>query len=242
MTEFTDRRFVLAGLASLPVLGRPALAADENSETTETSETSESAETPQTEQSIGFVEEFSLGAEDAPLTVIEYISYSCGACGSFHDHVWPDVKKNYVDTGKVKFVLRAFLRNQADLYADMAARCGGERGYYPMTDMFLSTQSTWTRADDHLAAIRKIGRKVGLSSGQLDACYAELPTCFAADGADALTCLKANPFAYALFNKFQAEADEHEVNSTPTFIIDGDKHTGVMPYDEFSKLLDEKLG
>jgi protein-disulfide isomerase len=219
-----NRRTILGGLVTVPVLGAAARAAEGDEEA----------------PNVGYVEEFVYGDENAPLTVVEYLSYSCGACGAFHIHVWPEVKKNYVDTGKVKFVMRAFLRNQADLFADMVARCGGEKGYYPITDVFLSTQSTWTREADILGSVRQVGRRVGLSAGQLDACFADLPGCFSAGG-DALDCLRANPYAYALFEKFQTEADLHKVDSTPTFIIGDEKHTGVSPYEEFAALLDEQL-
>ena len=167
--------------------------------------------------------DIAMGAEDAPLTVIEYASLTCPHCASFHVNTWPKVKENYVDTGKVRFIMREVYFDQYGLWAAMTARCGGEKGYYAMVDTFLKTQREWTSAQDIGAAIQQIGRRAGLSNDQLSA------------------CLSDRDYAKKLIEVYQENAEADGVRSTPSFIIDGELHSGAMGYDEFAALLDKAL-
>ena len=196
-----DRRSVLLSVAALPLLQLPALA-DEKGYATE---------------------DVVVGDEAAPLVVYEYISYTCPACANFHRSIWPQVKENYVDTGKVKFVVRDFYRNTPDLLVGMTARCGGPKGFYPMADVYLSTQATWTRAPDVNDAVRQIARKAGLSNTRIDA------------------CLTDEEYARTLVDSFRANMETHGVRSTPTFIVNGDRHEGFSSYEDFAKVLDAAL-
>ena len=164
-----------------------------------------------------------LGDPDAPLTVIEYASFTCPHCGSFALQTFPQVKEQYIDTGKVNFILREVYFDQYGLWASMVARCGGEKGFYPLAETFLSTQSTWTRADDIGHAIQQVGRRAGLSSDRLE------------------QCLSDREFAKELLATYQENREADEVQSTPTFIINGEKFTGAMSFDQFSEILDAAL-
>ncbi|MEM8624950.1 MAG: DsbA family protein, partial [Pseudomonadota bacterium] len=158
-----------------------------------------------------FAEEFAeramgdvvLGDASAPVTVIEYASLTCPHCAAFHEDTFPVIKANYIDTGKVNFIMREVYFDRYGLWASMLARCGGERGFYPMSEMFLKQQRSWTRSDDIAGAIRKIGRVNGLGSDQIDA------------------CLNDEPYARALVERYQAFAEEDGVRSTPSFVING---------------------
>ena len=201
MTFAPTRRGLLLGAASLPLLRLPALADDK-----------------------GYaVEDVAYGDEAAPLTVYEYVSYTCPACAAFHRTIWPKVKEEYVATGKVKFVVRDFYRSRADLLVGMTARCGGPKGFYPMADAYLSTQQTWMRAPDPNDAVRQIARKAGLSNARIDA------------------CLSDEDYATRLVESWQKNMEADSVNATPSFVINGETHTGIASYEAFAELLDAAL-
>ncbi|MEL6768960.1 MAG: DsbA family protein [Pseudomonadota bacterium] len=164
-----------------------------------------------------------LGAEDAPVTVIEYASYTCPHCAAFHRDTFPAIKEKYIDSGKVKFIMREVYFDRYGLWASMVARCGGERGFYPISEMFLKQQASWARADDVAGEIRKIGRVNGLSTQQIDA------------------CLNDEDFARALVARYQETSEADGVRSTPSFVIDGQLTSGNMGVEDFSRLLDNAL-
>lgn len=164
-----------------------------------------------------------LGQADAPVTVVEYASFTCPHCGTFAKETFPQVRKDYVETGKVKFILREVYFDQYGLWASMVARCGGEKGFYPLAHRFLTTQESWSGAEDIGLAIHQIGRRAGLSADRLE------------------QCLSDREFATELLAEYQKHAAEDDIQSTPTFIINGKKHGGAMSYEEFSKLLDAEL-
>lgn len=170
-----------------------------------------------------------LGSEDAKVTVIEYASFTCPHCGNFHRETWPQFKAAYVDTGKVRFILREVYFDRFGLWASMTARCAGPNGFYPIVDQFLKKQDVWytpyynTAPDQIGAEIQKIGRLNGLSNEQLGA------------------CLSDQDYAKALIEAYQTNRDADEVQSTPTFIINGEKHAGDMSFDALSALVDQHL-
>lgn len=166
-----------------------------------------------------------LGDENAPVTVIEYASFTCPHCAAFHQQTWPKVKAEYIDTGKVKFILREVYFDRYGLWASMVARCGGERAFYPLADQLLKKQQSWTGApEDQIGQeIAKIGRMNGLSNEQLNA------------------CLSDEEYARALIERYQEFAAKDEVTSTPTFIIAGEAHKGNLPFEDFAQLIDAEL-
>jgi len=208
LTRRLDRRRLIALLAALPAaVATPALA-----------ESAAAAEAP--ERVTGDVV---LGAEDAPVTVIEYASLTCPHCASFHIDTWPRVKAEYVETGKVRFIMREVYFDAFGLWASMIARCGGEAGFYPMIDQFLTQQREWSGAQDPTPEIMKIGRINGLSAEEMRA------------------CLSDESYAKTLLANYQANAEEHGIQSTPSFIINGEMHRGAMGFEEFSSLIEAHL-
>jgi protein-disulfide isomerase len=166
-----------------------------------------------------------MGKLDAPVEVIEYASFTCPHCADFNQTVFDQLKANYIDTGKVKFVHREVYFDKFGLWAAMVARCAGPEKYFPVADMIYDTQSQWI-GDGQAAAIaenlRKIGLKAGLSTEALDA------------------CMNDNAMAQAMVATYQANATKDAIDSTPSFVIDGEKYSN-MSYEDFAKLLDEKL-
>ena len=165
------------------------------------------------------------GAEDAPITVIEYASFTCPHCAHFHSDVYKLLRKNYIDTGKVKFIFREVYFDKYGMWASMIARCSGPDRFFGMTDLILNSQSTWARAGDDLAiveALRKIGRLSGMQDAALD------------------SCLQDGDKLRALVGWYKENAQRDGIQSTPSFLIDGQPYKN-MDYDEFAKILDEKL-
>ena len=166
-----------------------------------------------------------LGDAAAPVTVIEYASFTCPHCAAFHADTWPRFRAEYVDTGKVRFILREVYFDREGLWASMAARCGGASAFYPMADQFMKKQRLWAKAarNNNRSEISKIARLNGLSTAQLDACFSD------------------QDYARALVEAYQRNAADDDVNSTPTFIINGAKHAGNMPFEELAALVDAAM-
>ncbi len=165
------------------------------------------------------------GAEDAPITVIEYASFTCPHCARFHSDVYKFLRKNYIDTGKIKFIFREVYFDKYGMWASMIARCSGPDRFFGMTDLILNSQSTWARAGDDLAiveALRKIGRLSGMQDAALD------------------SCLQDGDKLRALVGWYKENAQRDGIQSTPSFLIDGQPYKN-MNYEEFAKILDEKL-
>ena len=166
-----------------------------------------------------------LGQAEAPVEVIEYASFTCPHCANFHETVLGKLKANYIDTGKIRFVYREVYFDKFGLWAGMVARCGGPERYFAISDMIYETQKDWLAPGEAAGIadnLRKIGLKAGLGADQVDA------------------CMKDNDMAKALVATYQANATKDEIDSTPSFVIDGQKYSN-MSYEEFAKILDEKL-
>ncbi len=236
MTPETHRRALLLGLLGTTALGATrAIAQDPTPEAAPEPEAEPAAEpsaepAPEAapEEAVApdapfLVGDIALGAEDAPVTVYEYASLTCPHCASFHVHTFPAIKEKYIDTGKVRFVFREVFFDKFGLWATMAARCGTEDAYHAMIDQFLGKQQVWTRADDIAAAIRNVARMNGVSKERIDVCFSD------------------PDFARQLVEDYKANATADAVDSTPTFIINGERASGAMTVEQFSEILDSHL-
>ncbi len=178
------------------------------------------------EVDISSVVEMSLGAEDAPVTLIEYASYTCPHCASFHTGAFQEIKKNYVDTGKVRLVFREVYFDRFGLWASMIARCGGEERFFGISDLMFKNQATWSRAGgvpEIIGELRKIGRLAGLEAEEIEACLQD------ADKAQSLVAW------------YQKNAEADDVRATPSFVMNGRKLSN-MSYSEFASEIDSELG
>lgn len=182
--------------------------------------------TATTSSDIALVPDMILGQENAPVTVVEYASFTCPHCANFHETVFDEFKKNYIDTGKVKFVYREVYFDKFGLWAAMVARCGGPEKYFGISDMLYDGQKDWLASGEEAGiadALRKIGVTAGMTTDQVNA------------------CLNDNAKAQAMVTAYQTNATTDQVQSTPTFIINGEAHAGGMSYADFAALLDAKL-
>ena len=167
--------------------------------------------------------EMAIGSADAPVTIIEYASLGCPHCANFHANAFPQLKKDYIDTGKVRLIFRDFPLGTPAMAAAMISRCGGSARYFGFIDMFFRTQQQWSRADNPLVALAKVARFGGMSGDDVNACLKD----------------------QALLDKLQANANkaqlEDEINSTPSFLVNGKKISGALAYGDFRKIVDEAL-
>lgn len=172
------------------------------------------------------VTEMVLGSEDAPVTIIEYASYTCPHCAAFHQGPFKQIKANYIDTGKVRFIYREVYFDRPGLWASMVARCGGAEKHFGIADLIYKGQDTWARAGEPAAIVdelMKIGRLAGIDNETLSACLQD------ADQAQMLAAWEAQNRA----------ADN--VTSTPSFVINGRNHSN-MSYADFAEIIDAELG
>lgn len=168
---------------------------------------------------------YGMGKLDAKVKIVEYLSFTCPHCAAFHADVLPLLKADYIDTGKVRLEYQEVYFDRYGLWAAMMARCGGEMRYIGITDILYNTQKDWTGSDDPNAVVenlKKIGRTAGMNDAQLD------------------VCMKDKAMAEALVANFQTNMEADKVEGTPTFIINGTKHSN-MAYEDLKKVLDEEL-
>ncbi len=156
----------------------------------------------------GFTGDVAEGSPDAPVTIIEYASLSCPSCARFHAGIYPTLKSQYIDTGKVRFIVRDFPLNESAFAAAIMARCGGAGNYLSLVDQFLSTQDQWAFGNDWLNGVETIARQRGLAPQRIDA------------------CLKDSALFQSINDRRKAGGAVFGVNSTPTLIINGQRYDG----------------
>lgn len=170
--------------------------------------------------------EMRLGNADAPVTVIEYASFTCPHCATFHADQFKQLKADYIDTDKINFIYRDVYFDRLGLWASMVARCGGEQKFFGLSSLIYEQQKEWIGSGDPVEsanALRKIGKVAGLGEDQIEA------------------CLTDQDKAKALVAWYQQNAEEHDITSTPTIVINDEKHSN-MAYDELKVIIDEALG
>lgn len=164
-----------------------------------------------------------IGNPDAPVTVVEYASYTCPHCASFHKDTFKAFKTEYIETGKVHFIYREVFFDRYGLWASMIARCAGPERYMGIADLLYEQQQNWARAGDPAAiadSLKRLGLQAGLEQATLDA------------------CLEDADMAQSLVTWYEANAARDGVRSTPSFLINGDMHTGNMSLSQIGALVD----
>jgi len=166
------------------------------------------------------------GNPDAPVEVIEYASFTCPHCATFHANQYQLLKTNYIDTNRIRFVSREVYFDRPGLWASMIARCNDDQDFFfAFSELLYSEQRTWLGSGDPATIIedlRRLAKTAGLDDAALDACLS--------DGAK----------AEALYTWYQENADRDGIRSTPTFMINGQQYSN-MAYDEFADILDAEL-
>ena len=167
----------------------------------------------------GSLPDMALGPATSPVTITEYASMTCGHCANFNETVFPKIKSEYIDSGKIRYVFREFPLDIKAAAGSMLARCiakddGGK--YFAVVDMLFRQQNDWVTKNT-AETLARIGKQAGLSQQAVE------------------DCLKDQ----ALLDKIAADqkfaSEVLKVNSTPTFFINGEMVKGATSFEEFDK-------
>ena len=161
--------------------------------------------------------EQSIGNADAPVTVIEYASMTCSHCAAFHNNTYPELKKRYIDTGKVRFIFREFPLDQLALAGFLLARCAGPDKYFPMIETLFQQQKEWV-IQRPLGPLLAIAKQAGMSEQAFNECLQDKKLI---DGIE----------------EVRQRAIKLNVQSTPSFFVNGKPMRGNYSIEEFDKAI-----
>ncbi|GIL02053.1 MAG: hypothetical protein BroJett030_19520 [Alphaproteobacteria bacterium] len=164
-----------------------------------------------------------MGEAEAPVTIIEYASMTCPHCATFHANTLPALKEQYVDTGKARLIFREFPFDPRATAAFMLARCAPDNQYFPLVDVLFRQQRVWALAEDPRPPLLQIAKLAGFTQESFEACLKNQQVL---DNVLAVKSKAENDFGVA---------------STPTFFINGEKHTGALSIEEMSAIIDKFL-
>ena len=165
-----------------------------------------------------------VGRADAKITIIEYSSFSCPGCRSFHDKIYPELEEKYIKTAKVRFIFRDFPLRAMDLKASILAHCAPKERYFNFLEVLFKTQNNWAyETSKNLETLKNIGRLGGLSSDQMEKCFA------------------SKNLEDEIVESRQNAQKELAISSTPTFLINGEKLEGVPAKEKFFAIVDAAI-
>ena len=163
------------------------------------------------------------GSPDAKIKLVEYFSLTCPACAEFHTEVYPKIKEKYIDKGLVQMEYRDFPLDQWGLRAAALARCLEPKYYGAMVDVLLKQQSNWARSENVLGSLLKIGQLAGLNEE------------------NAKACMSNEKLLDGIISVRMTGNKKHNVNTTPSFLIDGEK-IQAFEFSDFEALFKDILG
>ena len=165
--------------------------------------------------------EMALGSETAKVVIIEYASASCPHCAEFANTQFPILMKDYVDTGKVRFIFREFPHNDPAMGAFMLARCAPKERYFPLIEIYFKTQEKWV--PNPLAGLKEIALQAGFTEQTFTA------------------CLNNQEVAKKIF-EVRAKAETFGVQGIPSFFINGKRFEGDNTVEAMKAVIDPLLG
>ena len=166
-----------------------------------------------------------LGSANAPVTIVEYASLSCGHCAAFHSDTFPKIKAEYIDTNKVRFIFREYPLNLQAAAASMLVRClgkGDPNRFHEAAGVLFAAQDEWATRDTAVR-LRRIATQAGMDDNAFTACLANQAT------VDALQL------------GMEHASGKLKVDSTPTFFINSTRLKGAYPIEEFRKVIEANL-
>ena len=169
--------------------------------------------------------DMALGSANAAVTITEYASMTCPHCAAFNETVFPKIKSEYIDTGKVRYVFREFPLDIKAVAGSMLARCIAKDDagkYFAVIDLLFKQQNDWVMKNT-TETLTRIGKQAGLSQQQVESCLKD----------------------QALLDKIAADqkyaSEILKVDSTPTFFLNGEKIKGETSFEEFDKKIKSLL-
>jgi len=156
------------------------------------------------------------GKADAPVTIIEYASMTCGHCATFHTKTYPVLKQRYIDTGKVRYIMREFPLDPLAAAGFMLARCAGPDKYYPMIEVLFQKQDQWA-VQQPIPPLTAIAKQAGFTQEKFESCLSDQKIL---DGIEATRTRGSEKLG---------------VNSTPTFFVNGKMLRGAVSIEDLEK-------
>ena len=171
------------------------------------------------------VDDFMIGDENAPITIIEYASMSCSHCANFHINTLPELKKEYIDTGKVRMIFRDYPFNYPALLGSMMMRCIPSDVRYDYMNALYELQTTWVDKDPKVSKkeLYKIMQSGGMTKDEFDICYTNLDN------------------ENLILEGVMAAQKEFNIKSTPSFVVNGEIVEGNKSIKEFRQIIDKIL-
>ncbi|MYE03074.1 MAG: DsbA family protein [Alphaproteobacteria bacterium] len=165
-----------------------------------------------------------LGQDGARVTIVEYSSLTCPHCAQFHAEGYRHLKSAYIDTGKVRLVFRDFPLDGLALRAAALAECVPAERYFPFLQLLFESQKGWARSDNPVAELVRLGQLAGLSDQR------------------AVGCIQDEAGLEKIIQERLTGQEDYQIDSTPSFIIDGRKHPGALTAEELDDILAPLLG
>lgn len=162
-----------------------------------------------------------MGPKDAKVTIVEYGSASCPHCAAFYKDTFGKLKTDYIDTGKVRFIFREFPHNDQALAAFMVARCAPKEKYFPLLDIYFTTQATWV--PDAANQLKNIAQQAGMSAADFEA------------------CLKNEKVAKGILDVREKGSKSYGVAGIPYLFVNGKVFEGETTYDAMKAAIDPLL-
>ncbi len=168
----------------------------------------------------GALPDMFLGKADAPVTIVEYASMTCPHCAHFHETTLPALKTKYIDTGRARLIFREFPFDPRAEAGFMLARCSKDN-YFPMVDVLFKQQGTWAAPEANAKeALLQLSKLAGFTQESFEA------------------CLTDQKLLDEVRSVQKRGSDEFEVDSTPTFFINGKKYKGALTIEQMSAIID----
>ncbi len=160
-----------------------------------------------------------LGKKDAPVTIVEYSSMTCSHCADYHRDVFPDLKKKYIDTGKVKYIVREFPFDNVAAAAFMLTRCVDPSKRYDLINVFYKHQNDWAFGDSPIDDLKRFSKQAGFTDESFD------------------KCLNDEKLLKSMQDDRERAYGEFSIHATPTFFVNGKRMKGAHSIEEFDKMI-----
>lgn len=177
------------------------------------------------------LDDMAQGSVDAPVTVIEFASMTCSHCAHFHKETYPLLKRDFVDTGKIRFIFREFPLDSYAVDASILARCTGAANYFKVVGKLFEEQLQWMPAPGE---VTEVSRKA--TQGRL----ADYGEDFGVDEKKYQACLNNKPLKDRLANRMDEARNRYQVNGTPAIVVNG-KLTSSPSYAEVARAINEAM-
>ena len=169
------------------------------------------------------LEEKKIGDDSASIKMIEFASLTCGHCAKFHNEVFPLIKKDYIDTGKISFIYRDFPLDKFALKASVIARCSGSDRFFRFLRVLYNKQKDWTRTQDPFKSLLKIAKLGGLKNDEIKVCVGNKSI---EDG---------------ILKERLNSTKTYEIKATPTIYFNEEKYEGDLTFEALKLKIDSLL-